>query len=184
MMARNVPSSIRPLPQDNFRSGNNSGRRPYLEGPKNELWTPIKNTQPSSTGIWFHQKPASARSITPISKIFTLTLMVRLLKRSARKPPAIENRMNGSENRAVTSSPTRCNSAGGDVHAEDHEHDEPLQDVVAERALELRDEERPEAAQTTGGVRGLASGVWRPGSGIRGLVFGHGIQANPSGGKL
>ena len=81
-----------------------------MEGPKNELWTPIKNTQPNSIGIWFNQKPASASSITPISKIFTLTLIVRLLKRSAKKPPAIENKMNGSENRAVTSSPTRCNS--------------------------------------------------------------------------
>ena len=106
-----VPSSNRPLPHDNFRSGSNSGRRPYLEGPKNELWTPIKNTQPNSIGIWFHQKPASARSITPISKIFTLTLIVRLLKRSAKNPPAIENKMNGRENRAVTSSPTRCSSA-------------------------------------------------------------------------
>ena len=32
------------------------------------------------------------------------------------------------------------------VHADDHEDDEIFQDVVAERALELRDDERPEAA--------------------------------------
>ena len=36
---------------------------------------------------------------------------------------------------------------GGHVHAENHEHNEPLQDVVAERALELRDDETPEAAK-------------------------------------
>src|SRR5476651_1829029 len=33
-----------------------------------------------------------------------------------------------------------------DAQAEDHEDDEIFQDVVAERALELRDEEAPEAA--------------------------------------
>ena len=36
--------------------------------------------------------------------------------------------------------------------AEEHEHDEIFQDVVAERALELGDEETPEAAQGGGGV--------------------------------
>jgi len=82
-----------------------------LEGPKNELWTPIKNTQPNSMGIWFNQKPASARSITPISKNFHAHADGPLAETVAKKPPAIENKMNGSENRAVTSSPTRCNSA-------------------------------------------------------------------------
>ncbi len=34
------------------------------------------------------------------SSTFTATVIVRLLKRSARKPPVIENRMNGSANKA------------------------------------------------------------------------------------
>ena len=172
-----VPSSSRPLPQESFFSGNSSGSRPYLDGPKNELWTPIKNTQPSSNGIWFHQKPASARSITPISKIFTLTLIVRLLKRSAKKPPAMENRMNGSENRAVTSSPTRCNSAVDTfmpriMNTTSHLRTLSLKapwNCVTKSAQKPR--RRPEA-----------SGVWRPGSGVRGP--GSGIRGSVTASKL
>ena len=58
----------------------------------------------------------------------------------------------------------------GHVQPDEQEHDEVFQDVVAERALELRDNERPESAKGGGGVwrpafaalwRGkLASGVW------------------------
>ena len=59
----------------------------------------------------------------------------------------------------------------------DHEHDEPFQDVVAERALELRDKQPPEAAQTAGRVRSRASGVGD-------MQFGHGIQTNRSDGQL
>ena len=47
----------------------------------------------------------------------------------------------------------------GKAHARDEEDDEPLEGVVTERALELRDEERPEAA--TGGGYGVV-GVHRP----------------------
>ena len=38
--------------------------------------------------------------MTRISKSFTPMTTLRLLKRSARKPPAIENKMNGSANSA------------------------------------------------------------------------------------
>ena len=49
---------------------------------------------------------------------------------------------------------------GGHAHAENHEYDQPLEDVVAERALELRDDERPESAQRGGGIWRPASGIW------------------------
>ena len=39
------------------------------------------------------------------SNPFTPSITERLLKRSARKPPAMENRMNGSANRAPMDSP-------------------------------------------------------------------------------
>ena len=44
MMARKVPSSITPLPHESFFSGSSSGSRPYFDGPKMALWTPIRNT--------------------------------------------------------------------------------------------------------------------------------------------
>ena len=43
----------------------------------------------------------------------------------------------------------------GEAHAGDERDDEPLERVVAERALELRDDERPEAALA------MADGGWR-----------------------
>ena len=83
MMAMKVPSSSRPLPHDNFCSGSSSGSSPYLDGPKNALCTPIRKTQPSNgqhvsqdaampgcNCHCLHTKPASASSITHISKIF------------------------------------------------------------------------------------------------------------------
>ena len=47
----------------------------------------------------FQCKAASAKSMTPISNTLTPMVMVRLLKRSARYPPAIENRIKGVEKR-------------------------------------------------------------------------------------
>ena len=107
----NVPSSRMPLPQESFRSGSNSGSRPYLDGPKNALCMPINNTHASRILMLPPSKPASTSAITATSKTFTPTVTMRLLKRSARKPPAMENRMNGSENNAPTSSPILCFSA-------------------------------------------------------------------------
>jgi hypothetical protein len=45
----------------------------------------------------------------------------------------------------------------GEIHAGDERDDEPLERVVAERALELRDDDRPE---TAGGVRPPGSWIW------------------------
>ncbi len=43
MAARNVPSSMTPLPQESFFSGNSSGSRPYLEGPNSAPWVLARN---------------------------------------------------------------------------------------------------------------------------------------------
>ncbi len=57
------------------------------------------------------------------------------------------------------------------ARAEDHEHHEVFQDIVAERALKLRHEQGPEVVHS----------VWRLASGIRGsLVVVHGGKANRS----
>jgi CheY-like chemotaxis protein len=61
---------------------------------------------------------------------------------------------------------------GGHIHAQNHEYDEPLQDVITERALELRHKEAPETAPACallrrgeGGFWSLGSGAWHPGFG-------------------
>ena len=83
-MARKVPSSSRPLPQDSRFSGSNSGSRPYLDGPKNALCVPIRKTPANKIGACCHANPAVASSMMNTSSTLTPMVMVRLLKRSAR----------------------------------------------------------------------------------------------------
>ena len=47
IMAMLVPIPITPLPQASFSGGNNSGRLPYLAGPKNALCVLIKKITPT-----------------------------------------------------------------------------------------------------------------------------------------
>ncbi len=105
MMAMKVPSSRMPLPQESFFSGSNSGSEPYLDGPNIALCVPMRKT-PASRRYFFHDNnPAKTSDMMNNSKIFTPSITERLLKRSARKPPVMENRMNGSANSAPIHSP-------------------------------------------------------------------------------
>ena len=47
MTAILVPMPITPFPQDNFSGGNNSGKLPYLAGPKKALWVLIRKITPT-----------------------------------------------------------------------------------------------------------------------------------------
>ena len=84
MIAMNVPSSRIPLPHDSRFSGSNSGKRPYFDGPKKALCTPIPQTAAIPNGTFLNHNPTSANSISNISKTFTPMVMRRLLNRSAR----------------------------------------------------------------------------------------------------
>ena len=44
MIARNVPSSRMPLPQDSWLSGKTSGSRPYFDGPNSAACVLARNT--------------------------------------------------------------------------------------------------------------------------------------------
>ena len=90
-----------PLPQESRFSGRSSGNRPYLEGPKIALCTPMKKIAARPMGRFLRANPAVAKAMIKTSNTFTETVTVRLLKWSARKPPAMENRMNGSANKAA-----------------------------------------------------------------------------------
>ena len=103
MIARKVPSSRMPLPQESRRSGRSSGNNPYFDGPKIALCTPIRKIAARPMARLCRRKPSVANAMIRISSTFTPMVTVRLLKRSAKKPPAMENRMNGSENNAAVS---------------------------------------------------------------------------------
>ena len=86
---------------------------PYFEGPNTALCTPIKKMLPNSIGRFLSVNAASANIITKISNTFTPMVMVRLLKRSARKPPAIENNINGRAKSAPTTGTNWSRFSGG-----------------------------------------------------------------------
>ena len=67
-----------------------------------DVWTALTSLIAAKPiGRLFNKKPAVANSMMQNSNTLTPMVTVRLLLRSARKPPAIENKMNGSENNAV-----------------------------------------------------------------------------------
>lgn len=110
MMAVKVPSSRTPFPQESRDSGSSSGRRPYFDGPKSALWAPMRKTPAIAAGRLSRRKAARTNSITAISNTFTPRVTERLLKRSARCPPAIEKRMKGAEKRrnSIGTTASRC----------------------------------------------------------------------------
>ena len=112
-MATKVPSSKTPLPHESFFSGSNSGSRPYFDGPKIALCTPIRKTPASFSDSWSEISATRANDITAISNTFTPMVTERLLKRSARKPPAMEKRMNGRANSAPTTGINASRFSGG-----------------------------------------------------------------------
>ncbi len=97
--ARNVPSSSTPLPHESSFSGSSSGSSPYFDGPNSAACVLARNTAAASSQMFCSERPAVANTITPISIHFVPIVTDRLLYRSARYPPAIEKKMNGTANR-------------------------------------------------------------------------------------
>src|SRR5258708_9117846 len=98
-MARNVVSSRIPLPQDSNLSGRSSGSKPYFEGPKKAACVLARKITAYAIRVLPRANAYMAKSIAQTSKIFVAMVTFRLLKRSARKPPAIENKRNGRSKR-------------------------------------------------------------------------------------
>ena len=79
MIAMKVLISKSPLPRDRSFSGSISGKMPYFAGLKKAAWSPMRKTTASIDSIWPVTKAPRAKSMMKISKIFTVTRMVRLL---------------------------------------------------------------------------------------------------------
>src|ERR1700728_4693778 len=132
-----------PLPQESLGSGSNSGSNPYLEGPKNAACVLARKIAAISRCRFCQVSPAIAKAITPISNNFVPIVTVRLLYRSARNPPVMENRMKGTEKRAPCHKNEPVTIGLLDRSAEDDEDDEILICVIVECTLELGCHKRP-----------------------------------------
>ena len=102
IIARKVPSSITPFPQERLFSGSNSGNRPYFEGPNNAAWLATSVSAVSESPKEWVARPAVASSMEPNSIAFVQIVICRLLNRSASQPPGMLKTRNGTENRNVT----------------------------------------------------------------------------------
>ena len=102
MMARNVPSSMTPLPQDNRLAGSSSGSRPYLDGPKSAACVATSMSATNEMGSECMARPTVATTMEPISMTLVQMVIWRLLKRSASQPPGMLKSTKGKENSSVT----------------------------------------------------------------------------------
>ena len=150
MMARKVPSSMTPLPQERRLAGSSSGSKPYFDGPKSAACVATRASATRERGSECRARPAVAMIMEPIS--ITLVQMVtwRLLKWSASQPPVMLKSTNGTEKRKVTMETKVSRSFVAEAHADDHGEQQVAQDVVAVCALELGGDERPESTNPCG----------------------------------
>ena len=114
MMARKVVSSRMPLPQESSLSGSSSGSRPYFAGPKKAACVLARKITANAMRELPRVKAYMAKSMAQTSKILVAMATLRLLKRSARNPPAIENNRNGRAKRLPMTKTRKsfCESVG------------------------------------------------------------------------
>ena len=121
MAAEKVPRPKMPLPQDNFFSGNSSGNMPYFVGPKIALCVLIRKMPVSISGILTSHRPSVTTDMMPSSAHLTAMATLRLLKRSAKKPPAIENRHERQREHVADQRHEAVALLQRETHADDHE---------------------------------------------------------------
>ena len=158
MAAEKVPRPKMPLPHDNFFSGNSSGSIPYFVGPKIALCVLIRKMPASISGMLPSHRPSDATDMMPSSAHLTAIATLRLLNRSAKNPPAIENRTNGSANTAPTSGTSESRFSS----------DKPMPTIMNvtshRRTLSLKAFWNS-TTNMSQKLRSL-SGLWRPASGV------------------
>src|SRR5258708_2224298 len=103
-----------PLPQESNLAGRSSGSKPYFEGPKKAACVLARKITRYAIRELPRVKAYIAKSIAQTSKIFVAIVTLCLLKRSARNPPAIENKRNGRAKRFPMTKTRKsfCDSVG------------------------------------------------------------------------
>ena len=79
MIARNVAISMKPFARGRSLGRSSSGKMPYFDGPKNALWTPIKQRTVNRTARLPVAKPIMPSTTIPNSATLHATMIVRLL---------------------------------------------------------------------------------------------------------
>ena len=176
-MRRRFPFRMTPLPQESLGSGRKSGSNPYLEGPKNAACVLTRKIAAISRCRFFQASPAIAKAITPISNYFVPILTVRLLYRSARNPPVMENRMKGTEKRASATRTSRSRSTFSIAVPRMMKAMRFLYALSFESTLKLGCHKRPKLSSPRSGDqefrRILCESTWRILQPGRGSIFGH-----------
>jgi hypothetical protein len=113
-----------------------------LTGPNSVECSPIRNTQPSSTGALAVTKPQAAISMIAISRFFTKRIIRVLSNLSVSWPAVAENSRNGRMNSAPIARPAMAGGIQLQLQlVGDHDGEGELEEVVvrgAERTASRR----------------------------------------------
>ena len=146
MMARKVPSSMTPLPQERRLAGSSSGSRPYFDGPKSAACVA---TSPSATSVSGCRCSGEAgggdghgADLHDLGPDGDLALAEVVGEPAAGH--AEEHEGHGEEEGDDGDEGVALVLA--QAHADDHGEQKVAQDVIAVGALELGRDQRPEAA--------------------------------------
>ena len=145
----NVPASTSALPPTSSLWRRCCGISEYLSGPKIVASTPSRNMSVNSVGTWPKYSAAAAPNISTTSarRVWRISRLFSYL--SASWPASAENRKNGRMNRPCARFESSAGVAGGRRRAErDGHHQRIAEQVVVERAEELREEKRQEAPRS------------------------------------
>src|SRR5580704_3872421 len=102
--ASSVHNSITPFPQLSLLVGSSSGISPYFDGPKIAPCVHTKNSATAARSSRFCHSAYVTNPIVTTSKTFVQIVTLRLLNRSAKYPPGIENTRKGTANTIGTTS--------------------------------------------------------------------------------
>ena len=147
MDARNVPSSMTPLPQERSFSGRISGSRPYFDGPNSAACELSRNTPAASSARLPRASATSAKSIDADFHPFRADGHRALAEAVGEKSAGHGKQDEGQgKERADDQHQPVARSRAGQAHVHDEVNHQEFQGIVVEGALELRDHQAPEAA--------------------------------------
>ncbi|OQA25604.1 MAG: hypothetical protein BWY59_01705 [Verrucomicrobia bacterium ADurb.Bin345] len=102
----------RPFARESCSRGASSGTMPYFEGPNSALWVDIRNITTYRASSLRIRKAAMPSSMAPISSALEITMMSRLLCRSASTPEPAEKSRKGSTKTTPLIPMTRAADSG------------------------------------------------------------------------
>src|SRR4051812_48041984 len=109
-MALNIATCRNPFPQDSRDSLSNSGNSPNFDGLKTADCERNSKAANTARGRLCKMIASATTNVIPSSADLVTIVTERLLKRSAKYPPGVEKRMNGTANMALIRMADWCRS--------------------------------------------------------------------------